>query len=149
MATKPKHITTICEQNSQLTFFAQRVQQLNQLNIVLQQALPIQFAGHCHLANVDAEHITIHTDNASLASLLRFQAAVLCKTLSEHLPQSINKLEVKVRPNVSPLTTTTSTTMTLPASAAESIQQTADSIENGTLKTALEKLAQRSKKTLS
>jgi hypothetical protein len=148
MANKPERINAVCEQNSQLNHLTQRVQQLNQLNLVLQQTLPIQFSSHCHLANVSAEHIIIHTDNASYASLLRFQAPAICKTLSEYLPQAVNKLEVKVRPN-SPIlsSSTTNTSLTLPARAAESLQQTADSIENGALKTALEKLAQRSHKS--
>ncbi|OUR64083.1 hypothetical protein A9Q79_08420 [Methylophaga sp. 42_25_T18] len=146
MANKLEPINAVCEQNSQLNQLTQRVQRLNQLNIVMQQALPIQFSSHCHLANVTADHIIIHTDNASYASLLRFQAPVLCKTLSEHLPQPVNKLEVKVRSNIAPLSTTSNTTITLPVKAAESLQQTADSLEAGALKTALEKLAQRSNK---
>jgi len=146
MANKLKHINAVCEQNSQLNHLTQRVQRLNQLNIVMQQVLPIQFSSHCHLANVTADHIIIHTDNASYASLLRFQAPVLCKTLSEHLPQPVSKLEVKVRPNITPLSIESNTTINLPIKAAESLQQTADSIEAGSLKTALEKLAQRSNK---
>lgn len=145
MANKLERINTVCKQNSQLAQLTQRVQRLNELNIIMQQTLPIQFAGHCHLANVTAEHIVIHTDNASLASLLRFQAPVLCKTLSEHLPQAISKLDVKVRPSSTFLSSTPSSDITLPAQAAESLLQAADSIENGALKTALEKLAQRSK----
>ena len=145
MANKLEHINAVCDQNSQLNQLTQRAQRLNQLNIVMQQVLPIQFSSHCHLANVTADHIIIHTDNASYASLLRFQAPVLCKTLSEYLPQPVNKLEVKVRPNIVPLSTASNTTITLPIKAAESLQQTADSLEAGALKTALEKLAQRSK----
>lgn len=146
MANKPERINAVCEQSSQLNQLTRRAQQLNQLNIIMQQALPIQFASHCHLANVTAEHIIIHTDNASFASLLRFQAPVLCKTLSEHLPQAINKLEVKVRPYPPYLSSAITTPLTLPAHAAKSLQQTADTIENGALKTSLEKLAQRSNK---
>jgi hypothetical protein len=144
MVKKLERINAVCEQNSQLNKLTQRVQQLNKLNLVLQQALPIQFSSHCHLANVSAEHIIIHTDNASYASLLRFQAPALCKTLSEHLPQAVTKLEVKVRPISPLLSPSNSTELSLPAQAAESLQQTADSIENGALKTALEKLAKRS-----
>lgn len=147
MTKKLERITAVCEHNSQLNQLTQRVKQLNHLNIIMQQALPVQFASHCHLANITAEHIIIHTDNASYASLLRFQAPVLCKTLSEHLPSAVNKLEVKVRPHISPLATTTHTTNELPEKAAQSIQQTADLIEDGTLKTALEKLAQRAIKS--
>ncbi|OUR74261.1 hypothetical protein A9Q92_03160 [Methylophaga sp. 42_8_T64] len=147
MARKLERINSVCEQNKRLNKLTHRVQKLNQLNIVMQQALPIQFASHCHLANVTATHIIIHTDNASYASLLRFQAPVLCKTLSEYLPHAIDKLEVKVRPKNAPLVQPTSANITLPGKAAESLQQTADSLEDGALKTALAKLAQRSSKS--
>ena len=107
MSNKPERISTICRQHDKLKQFSDRVHQLNQLNLILQNALPLQFANHCQLANVSNDTIIIHTDNAAYASLLRFQAPVLCKTLSSHLNQPVLKLEVKVRPIHNTKATTT------------------------------------------
>ena len=98
------------------------------------------------MANINQETLIIHTDNAQYASLIRFQAPVLCKTLSTELNVTISNLEVKVRPFHLPHKTSGhSNTISLPRTAAETIKQTAQSLDNGPLKTALEKLAKRCK----
>ncbi len=122
---------------------SQRAKLLEQLNHTLQQALPAPFAAHCRLANIDNATLIIHTDNASYASLIRFQAPVLCKTLSTKLAMTVDKIEVKVRPHYSPLQNTILNTISLPKSAATSLQQVAQTIDNDSLKTALEKLLKR------
>ncbi|PHS71035.1 MAG: hypothetical protein COB23_01910 [Methylophaga sp.] len=144
MTNKPEHIETVCSQNTHLKSLFLRARQLNQLNIILQQALPIQFVNHCHLANISEKSIIIHTDNANFASLIRFQAASLCKALSQHLPHPVSKLEVKVKPTFLPLTSDTSTNISLSSdAAANALNRTAQSMEEGTLKTAMENLAKR------
>lgn len=143
MTKKLERISTVCTKNNQLSKLSQRAQQLNQLNYILQQVMPPQFSAHCHLANVSEQTIIIHTDNANYASLLRFQAATLCKALSEHLPSPVSKLDVKVRPKVTLSEQTNSSSLSLSDDAATSLQQTADSLEEGPLKTALNKLAKR------
>jgi len=146
MTNKPEKISSVYTKNSQLSKLSQRAQQLNQLNYILQQVMPAQFSAHCHLANIHDQTLVIHTDNASYASLLRFQASTLCTALSEHLPQPVSKLEVKVKPPLAPKQTDTSTTITLSNDAADALTQTADSMEEGLLKEALQKLAKRRKK---
>jgi len=146
MTNKPERISAVCTKNSRLNQLSQRAQQLNQLNYILQQVMPPQFSAHCHLANIHDQTLVVHTDNATYASLLRFQANTLCKALSEHLSQDVNKLEVKVKPPVSLKQTDSSSTISLPDDAADALKQTADSMEDGALKTALEKLAKRREK---
>ena len=143
MSNKPERINTICQDNSQLKQLAKRSQQLTKLDYILQQIIPAKFATHCHLANINGQTVIIHIDNAAYASLLRFQADTVCKALSEHIPQTVNKLVVKVRPTYTPLSSQHLPTINLPDSAATSLQQTADIMEDGALKTALEKLIQR------
>lgn len=143
MTNKPESIETVCSQNTQLKSLIQRARQLNQLNIILQQALPVQFVNHCHLANISDKSIIVHTDNANFASLIRFQAASLCKALSEYLPHPVSKLEVKVKPTFLPLSPHTSANINLSAGAANALKYTAQTIEEGALKTAMEKLAKR------
>jgi hypothetical protein len=124
---------------------AQRAEQLEHLNHALQQSLPAQFSAHCKLANLNGTTLVIHTDNASYSSLIRFQAPMLCRTLSQALALDINTLEVKVRPNHRPFVNQSSNPISLPSSASTALSQTAETLENGPLKTALEKLAKRQK----
>lgn len=143
MTNKPEQINAVCSSDSQLNRLSQRAQQLNKLNYILQQVMPPQFAAHCQLANINKQTVIVHTDNASYASLLRFQAKTICSALSEHLSQPVTKLELKVRPLVSAKKQDTTAPISLPIDAAEAIQQTADSIEEGPLKSALENLTKR------
>jgi hypothetical protein len=149
MANKPERINMVCQQSSQLNYLTKRVQQLDKLNLVIQETLPEQFSGHCQLANIVDDRIIILTDNAAFASLIRFQAPTLCKTVSAFLPNSVTKLEVKVRPYSTLSSSSHTTTMTLSNFAANALQQTANIIEDGTLKSALEKLAKRSENLAS
>jgi len=143
MTRQPERIASVCQQNAMLHKLSQRARFLAELNHILQQTLPTQFSAHCRLANINDETLIIHTDNASYASLIRFQAPALCKTLSTELNVTISNVEVKVRPFYIPLQNGHKNTITLPRTAAETLQHTAQSLEDGPLKTALEKLAKR------
>jgi hypothetical protein len=147
MTNKPEKVSFVCKQNSQLYNIAQRAQKLNHLNFILQQVMPPQFSAHCQLANINNQTIIIHTDNASYASLLRFQANTLCKAISQHTSQNMTKLEVKVKPSFQAIQPNNANPISLPTNAATSLSQTADSLDDGPLKTSLQKLAQRSAKT--
>jgi len=143
MTKKPERINAIYTSSRQLNKLSQRAQQLNQLNYILQQVMPAQFSAHCQLANINQQTLVVHTDNASYASLLRFQAKTICSALSEHLPQPVTKLELKVRPLTTPKKIDDSVSISLPDDAADALVQTANSMEEGSLKTALENLAKR------
>ena len=143
MPREPKIINNIFKNNSVLSKMAKHAQLLNRLNHIFQQSLPAQFSAHCKLANINGETLVIHTDNASYSSLLRFQSPVLCKALSRELEVDIKKLEVKVRRHFASFEKQPLKPMFLPESAANSLQQTADSMDEGPLKIALEKLATR------
>jgi len=143
MTNKLERVNTIYKNNSQLKQLSQRVQLLDKLNLTLQQAMPPEFAKHCRLANINENTVIIHTDNASYASLLRFQSQALCQVLSQHLPQIINKLEVKVRTEFSPVKPESSLSLSLPSETASTLQQMSEDMEEGTLKVALQKLAKR------
>jgi hypothetical protein len=147
MTNKPEKVSLVCKQNSQLSKISQRAQKLNHLNFILQQVMPPQFSAHCMLANINNHIIIVHTDNASYASLLRFQAATLCKAISQHTPQNVTKLEVKVKPSFQTIQPSQAPPISLPSNAANALNQTASSLDDGPLKTALQKLAQRSTKT--
>ena len=147
MTKKLEKVSHVCQQNSQLYKIAQRAQQLNHLNVILQQVMPPQFSAHCLLANIKNQTMIIHTDNANYASLLRFQANTLCKAVSEHTSEDITKLEVKVKPSITIARSSNASSISLPHNAADSLSQTAESLEEGPLKTALQKLVQRRAKS--
>jgi len=98
MSNKPLHFTTVCQSNLLLQQMSKRAQKLTQLNSILQEILPPQFAGHCQLANMKDQKIVIHTENAAIASLLRFHSATICKTFSSQLAEKIVRVDVKVKP---------------------------------------------------
>lgn len=145
MTKQPERIDSICQHNQILSKISQHAQLLEHLGHIFQQILPIQFSAHCRLANINGETLIIHTDNASFASLIRFQAPSLCKTLSSELNMTIKHIEVKVKPCYVPFQDhTTHNTLSLPKSAATALQQTAQTMDDSPLKAALEKLAKRS-----
>jgi len=140
---RPERINSICKHHSTLSKLTQRAQNLEQLNHLLQQILPTQFSAHCRLANLNGDKLIIHTDNPSYASLIRFQAPVLCKTLSDELNKNIKHIEVKVRQRYYPLQDKTTNDLSLPNHAATALTETANNLDEGLLKTALNKLAKR------
>jgi len=146
MTSKFKRIDTLYKRNSQLDKLSKRVQQIKNLDTIFQQALPPQFATHCYLVNINENTLIVHTDNASYASLLRFQAQALCAEISKHLPQIVNSIDVRVRPKTTTNSTTKTTQTHLPESASKALEQTAESLDNEPLKAALERLAKRRNK---
>ena len=143
MSNKPEHLGQIYKQDSHFKWLAARAQHLNKLNIILQKSLPLQFSQHCRLANIIADKVIIHTDKASYASLLRFQAPMLCKALSAHLPEPVSKLDVKVRPIETLGRPAGQPAMSVSTKTAALLESTAADIEDGPLKNALSKLAKR------
>jgi hypothetical protein len=143
MRRDPKPITSIVKNHSALSKINQRTQLLDRLNHAFQQSLPAQFSAHCKLANINGKTLVVHTDNASYSSLLRFQAPALCRTLSQELALDITTLEVKVRPRFVHFENQPADPRSLPESAATALQQTADNMDDGPLKSALERLATR------
>jgi len=146
MSKKPERVSNVCKQNDHLKWLYSHAQQINKLNVILQKSLPLQFSNHCHLANITQDKIIVHTDNASYASLLRFQAVTICNALSAHLPEPIHKLDVKVRPKEAITQNVQHAALHVSTKTAVLLNNTADSIENGPLKTALNNLAKNTPK---
>lgn len=143
MSKKPERLGNIYKDNNHFKWLAARAQQLGKLNIILQKCLPLQFINHCQLANISADKVIIHTDKASYASMLRFQAPQICQALSAHLPEPVTRLEVKVRPLSNISRPDTHATLHVSTKTAALLESTAAEIEDGPLKAALNKLARR------
>lgn len=143
MSKKPERLGQVCKKSSHFKWLAARTQQLDKLNIILQKSLPLQFINHCRLANISADKVIIHTDKAAYASMLRFQAPQICQALSAHLPEPVNKLDVKVRPLSTVNRPPSANTLQVSTKTAALLESTAAEIEDGPLKAALNKLAKR------
>ncbi len=143
MAKKPQAITAICESSSQLKYLTERTNKLSQFNSVLQNLLPEQLKGHCYLANITTDSIIVQTSSSQFASLLRFDAPRICKAMSQHIAKPVTRLNVKVSNNVQLSQEKPKQAKNLSQKAANSIDQIADLIDDGSLKTALNKLAKR------
>ncbi|THF47141.1 MAG: hypothetical protein E8F57_06455 [Methylophaga nitratireducenticrescens] len=87
--------------------------------------------------------IIIHTENAAIASLLRFHSATICKTFSSQLSEKIVRVEVRVKPNYPSQRSAKSNIIDMSNNNAALIAQTAAGLDDGQLKTALHKLAKR------
>jgi hypothetical protein len=143
MAKKPQQITAICDGNSQLKYFSDRSNTLNQLNSVLHKLLPEQLRGHCRLANINTNSIVIQTDSSQFASLLRFDAPRICKAMTEHLTKPVSRLKVTVNAELHSAKVESKQPKTLSTTAAQTISEAAEFLEDGDLKKALNKLAKR------
>lgn len=149
MSNKPLLFSSICQTSQQLQQIAKRAKKIAQLNIILQEVLPSQLAGRCQLANIQNNKLIIHTENAAIASLLRFHSATLLKTFSSQLAAPLDKIEVKVKPDYRPRSSAKTNTLNMSDSNAALIAQTAAELDDGQLKTALHKLARRGQRTKS
>ncbi len=145
MSKQPEQINSIYQQNSQLLKLAQHAKLIETLNHTLHQTLPLEFSAHCRIANINNKTLIIHTDNASFASLIRFQVPVLCNTFSTKLDIPLNHIEIKVRPNSTVPDLARTSEKVLPKTAALSLNQTAEVIDNKDLSLSLQKLAKRYK----
>lgn len=143
MSRKPQRLGDICARDSHMKWLTTRARQLDRLDHLLQACLPSPFSGRCRLANVIGQVVVIHTTDAACASLLRFQATTVCSTLSAHLPEPVTRLEVKVRPPGYSQPASLDKASPPSAQSAALINQVADSLEDGPLKSALDRLARR------
>jgi hypothetical protein len=146
MAKKPQQITAVCDGNSQLKYFYERSKTLNQLNSVLHKLLPEQLRDHCRLANISPDGLVIQTDSSQYATLLRFDAPRICKAMTAHLSSPISRLKVTVKTNLHSIKNEVVQPKTLSKSAAQTISNAVEFLEEGDLKMALSRLAQRHQK---
>ncbi len=137
-----QRIARITSENTLLHQLTVRSQQLQALNQRLAEILPPEMCAHCYLANINHQTVVIHTDNASYATRLRFQANTIFQALTGHVPHIISKLDVRVRPTLnSPIARRESLSMS--RHSAQMIQATAQTLDNTALQRSLYKLARR------
>lgn len=107
------------------------------------EALAPQGLRHAaHVANYKSGTIVIHTENGAVAAKLRQLSQRLCDELSKGGTECSGML-VKVQPRQLPLRSSSSTQKPLSGKACGVLQETADKLPDGPLKTALATLLAR------
>ncbi|RIX40987.1 MAG: DUF721 domain-containing protein [Rhodocyclales bacterium GT-UBC] len=94
------------------------------------------------VANYKSGKIVIHTENGAVASKLRQMSQRLCDELSKGGAECI-EMEVKVQPRPILYQSITSTEKPLSAKACGALEATRNSLPNGPLRDALDKLLTR------
>ena len=97
------------------------------------------------VANYKAGKIVIHAENGAVATKIRQMSQRLCSELSKG-GLECHELEVKVQPRESLWHTASATQKPLSAGAFETLRARADTLPDGGLRKALEKLLQRAAK---
>lgn len=145
MSDQPRAFAKLCKQHPRLLQLQSRAQQLTQLDSILQAILPDNFVGRCRLVNCVGSEAIIIAENAAIATLLRFQSHKICQQLSKQITDPILKIRVKVHPDfaLQPARSRLKNTLSLSNDNAHLIEQTAKSISDLRLRTALQRLAKR------
>ena len=106
---------------------------------------PAGFRHTAHVANYKSGKIVIHADNGAVASKIRQMSQRLCDELSKGGAQC-NGIDVKVQPRQIPYQSTSSTQKPLSAKACGVLQATTESLPDGPLREALDRLLQSAAK---
>jgi len=104
-------------------------------------------ADHCHLANLRNATLVVHTDASVWASRLRYHTPQLLRTL-QGLPDTgtVREIEIKVRPRSQPAATPAQTGSGMSPTAAATLEAAADTMPDGSLRSALRRLASRQRR---
>lgn len=142
MKSRPDKTHKIISKSRHLKGLLQISRQQQQILNTIKQLLDKQLAAHCISAHYSGQCLKLYTDSSVWASRLRFQSKSLAKQLAAHdLPA--HKIDVRVVPKSetrAPIKKKRSAHK-ISAKAAATISQTAESINDEDLETALKKLA--------
>jgi len=111
-----------------------------QIFLKIKELLEPQLAAHCISTHYSGQSLKLFTDSSVWASRFRFQSKSLLKKLYDnHIP--VHKLDVKVIPESRPPEPRKHPARRISEQAAQSLIDTADSIDDEKLQAAMRKLA--------
>ena len=142
MKSRPDKTHKIISKSRHLKGLLQISRQQQQILDTIKQLLDKKLAVHCISAHYSRQCLKLYTDSSVWASRLRFQSKSLAKQLAAHdLPA--HKIDVRVIPKAEERTVARKkrSAHKISADAAETIIQTADSVNDENLEAALKKLA--------
>lgn len=149
MPRKPiyaKQPLTLAAKTLTMSQLVQSALQLNQLQNCLNQYLQPAAKQHCHISSFQQGTLHLLVNQSHWATRLRYQQKRLIQQLLNHKEfMGLEKIIIKVSPDLKLTTTQTTHYLELSESAAQTIKQTAQYIKHTNLKAALERLASHSK----
>jgi len=111
-----------------------------QIFLKIKELLEPQLAAHCISTHYSGQSLKLFTDSSVWASRFRFQSKSLLKKLYDnHIP--VHKLDVKVIPESRPPEPRKHPARRISEQAAQTLIDTADSIDDEKLQAAMRKLA--------
>lgn len=144
----PKHINNLLSESSDnLHQLVDRCSQLQRLTRLVCQYLPLPLNQHCRVANLRDQHLILHADSSTWATMLHYHTPALLEYLNlqpglEH----ISNIRTKTTPNYSQNSDIKPSQPYLSKNTAALIGSLADSMSNPELKKALLRLARHSQK---
>jgi hypothetical protein len=130
----------IIKNSAHLRKLVQTSKDQQQIFLKIKELLEPQLAAHCISTHYSGQSLKLFTDSSVWASRFRFQSKSLLKKLYDnHIP--VHKLDVKVIPESRPPEPRKHPARRISEQAAQSLIDTADSIDDEKLQAAMRKLA--------
>jgi len=144
----PKSIQSLLDTSGHIDKISRKINRLSKINAIVTEHLSAPINQHIHVANLERDQLVLHIDSSSWASLLRLQIPGLIEQLKQHHGlATLNNIRIKVKPvTVNQTITKQLRQAQLSTQSSNIIRDYANSISDQTLKTALLRLANRSKK---
>jgi len=141
----PRQINKLLKtKNSQVAALVTQAQKLEFLNNKLLDLLPAPLPLHCHLAKINNNTLVIVVDSPTWSTRLRYSIPDLLAKLKHqsHYFIAVKNIDIKVNPKWNSKTVhRVLKPKPISAETAKCLKETANSIENETVKKALLKLA--------
>lgn len=107
----------------------------------LQAVLPESLAGHWQMARLDTQALCLVTENSVWANQLRYRRNILLRCAESILGQRPQQLQIRIEPTIA--IPPPKPPARLSTAAAETLQQSAECMDEGPLRDALLRLASR------
>ena len=137
----------ILKDHQDLKFILSKANLLATIQKELNTILDRQLINYCQVANINQKKLTILVDNASVATVLRYQRVELLNAFKNiEVLQTINDLIIRVRPAPTKKIPPKPAIKQLSEHSAQILQENAQRIENPQLKAALLRIAKHVRK---
>ena len=144
----PKSIQSLLGTSGQFDKMSRKISRLSKINTIVLGHLSAPINQHIHVANLEQDQLVLHIDSSSWAALLRMQIPGLIEQLKQHHGlTTLNNIRIKIKPVTGNQTITKQHRQAhLSTQSGDIIRDYADNISDKALKTALLRLANRSKR---
>ncbi len=144
---QPVAVSSLLEAPGSLPVLLQRARELNKLNQALKNALPDPLRDHCEVLNLRGQTLTLAASSPAWATRLRYLTPTVLQQLAQSQSVKVRTIQVRVVP-----TRTEQRRKPAPRHArlsranARLLLQTAESLQDERLRSALKRIASHWKK---